>query len=679
MPRYWVPLSVLIFILHHPFRLQAETTTEKNYLGINIGAPNDYDGCLLYADAMKTARDWGTPETDGVEPLPQRVLDANGWPTVDAAIVVWDGLERDNSGAYQLSFESNSQSVSIDILGATGTIDRVMHDPKNKKTTAEIVLSDKTQKSCSLRFMHTNGGVRNVTFMRPIAPGSRQSHAATERFSRNFLKAIAPFQALRFMDYLATNSNRQKYWKNSSNPILSRIEPTATSYQSSENKASQAAGYGWQGRGGPWEDIIELCNLTGKDAWINVPFEADDDYVRQLAALFHQGNAHTKQTGLKPTIKLYVEYGNELWNTANAFDGNRNHELAVKEKAKGDPYGYNQAINEPNNEWYWAYRRIGRKLVEISQIFRKQFGDARMMTQVRPVLAWQLGNEVTGIEPLHYLESVYLPKFIPKKSVPDVIYGGGGSAYYGPNNESNKLTLSNFWQNDTMNVHTWIKSGIAQDSHLCAAFGLKHLAYEGGPSMDNTGHSEDVKAAAHMDPRMENALIEHHNTWSEWAGDLLMYYTLGQDYQWGFVKPIDSLTSPKYRAILALANKPRAEVKSYRTVPNTTMGNQFDLSNSWQKAGSSPEPTDIRAGEWRSYTYRANTSGKYNVTVNFKKGSGQAIVFSDGEPIVNKKISGSGETGMATVQWNKGVHSIRIKLASGSATVTSLAILKAGS
>jgi hypothetical protein len=300
-----------------------------------------------------------------------------------------------------------------------------------------------------------------------------------------------------------------------------------------------------------------------------------------------------------------------------------------------------------------------------------------MMTQVRPVLGWQLGNEITGIEPLHYLESVYLPKFAPKKSIPDFIYGGGGSAYFGPDNESNKLTPSNIWKDDTMNIHTWARSGITQDMHVCAAFGLKRLAYEGGPGMDNTGHSEETKANAAIDPRMGTALIEHHNAWSEWGGDLLMYFTLVHDYQWGFVRPIESLISPKYRAIVTLSDKPRAEVKYFRTVPSTTAGNQFDLANSWRKAGSSPEPADIPAGEWRSYTFNVTAPGKYNVTVNYKKGSGQVIVFSDGEPMIMKKVSGAGETGGTLVRWNKGVHGIRIKMASGSATITSIVIHKA--
>jgi hypothetical protein len=128
----------------------------------------------------------------------------------------------------------------------------------------------------NLTFSGTNGGVRNVKLLRPIAPGSTATHAPTEDFSRVFLSAIAPFHALRFMDYLATNGNIQQHWSD-------RVTPANATYN------VEATGYGWEGKGGPWEYIIKLCNQTRKDAWINIPFDADDDYVRQVARLFRDG------------------------------------------------------------------------------------------------------------------------------------------------------------------------------------------------------------------------------------------------------------------------------------------------------------------------------------------------------------------------------------------------------
>jgi hypothetical protein len=72
-----------------------------------------------------------------------------------------------------------------------------------------------------------------------------------------------------------------------------------------------------------------LANETGKDAWINIPAKATDAYVTNVANLFKYGSdginpytsvqAHPVYPPLNPNLKIYVEYSNEVWNTASAF------------------------------------------------------------------------------------------------------------------------------------------------------------------------------------------------------------------------------------------------------------------------------------------------------------------------------------------------------------------------
>jgi len=52
-----------------------------------------------------------------------------------------------------------------------------------------------------------------------------------------------------------------------------------------------------------YEWMIDLCNRTGRDMWINLPAFADHDFMTQLATLIH--------TNLDPKLKVYVEYSNE--------------------------------------------------------------------------------------------------------------------------------------------------------------------------------------------------------------------------------------------------------------------------------------------------------------------------------------------------------------------------------
>ena len=84
-------------------------------------------------------------------------------------------------------------------------------------------------------------------------------------------------------------------------------------------------GDGWQGKGGPWEHLILLANLTKKDAWINIPAKATDAYVRNVANMFKYGsdgvNPYTTTQKnpiyppLAPGLHVYVEYSNEVWNS----------------------------------------------------------------------------------------------------------------------------------------------------------------------------------------------------------------------------------------------------------------------------------------------------------------------------------------------------------------------------
>ena len=70
-----------------------------------------------------------------------------------------------------------------------------------------------------------------------------------------------------------------------------------------------------------FETMIQLANTLNADPWINIPTAADDAFVKQLATLI--------KTRLKPTLKCYIEYSNENWNTR--FPGFNYSEAKAKE------------------------------------------------------------------------------------------------------------------------------------------------------------------------------------------------------------------------------------------------------------------------------------------------------------------------------------------------------------
>ena len=635
----------------------------QNYVGINVGSVFDWEGNIIFADAMKQARPWGTVASNGNDALPASSLDAHGWPVDDAAVVVWAGLLRDNSGAYALSFESNSGAVFVSLFLTNGSVSNQVFDPVAHVTTAQVVLTDPSSNVCGLRFTNTSGGVRSVKFMRPIAPGSATSQVFTDNFSVPFLSAIAPFHALRFMDYLSTYGNPQIHWSE-------RVQPDYASFNRSPSN------YSWLGTGGAWEYIILLCNQTKKDAWVDVPLYADDDYITQLATLFRDGDAFTGNAGLDPSVKLYIEYDNEVWN----FDLNLDHALAVSEHANGDPYYY--AGDGESNDWGWAWRRVARRAADISLIFRKVFGDARMMTQIRPVLEWQQANgQGTGSEGLIYTESLYIPHFAPGKTVNYLFYGGGGSAYYYPDNNSDSLDPTGIWTTGTMNPLVFGPESLQADMHLCAAFGLKRLAYEGGPSFDNTGHSESVKAQAWASAEMGTEITAQHNVWSQWGGDLLLYYTLRpNDYQWGFSHAINDLTLPKYVAAAALAGAPRAAAAHGNPPSVSVPGQSYDLKNWSANTSWMGSVVDFSNGDWVHYLFNIPMDGVYEVQVaNHRTGSGGSVdLLTDGVFTSSWTASATSQTQTQLVNLTKGLHSVRLRAPGAQVEVASVLLSPSG-
>jgi hypothetical protein len=147
------------------------------------------------------------------------------------------------------------------------------------------------------------------------------------------------------MDWLSTN--------HSANAIVSWADrPTR------ERKPTEA-------EGARWETIVELANTVRRDPWINIPVRANDDYVRNLATLLRDT--------LDPSLAVYVEYSNELWN--GTFDQFAIHrDLAAAEAASPSSALRFDGATDPNA---WTFRRTGKRTKEIADIFASVWGSRR--------------------------------------------------------------------------------------------------------------------------------------------------------------------------------------------------------------------------------------------------------------------------------------------------------------
>ena len=640
------------------------TTTQSNYFGINIGSDLDWETNRVFADAMKSSRAWGTTSDAGAT-LPTSALDANGWPTQDASLYVWAGIGQ-MQGTYALSF--NGQAT---VVPSSGTIANKAYNSTTNLTTATLAYTDTDSNSyLTLTFTNTkrtqasgtNSGITNVALMRPSAVGSTTPLASTQVFNPPFLAALSNFAVLRTMDFSATNGNEIVHWSDRTRP--------GDASQAIGNPSAPAGG--WEGPGGAWEYAILLANQTSKDLWINVPLNADDDYITKLAQLMRYGSDGTTpytsaQTspvwpGLNSNLHLYVEFSNEVWNTAGAFAGTENHTEAVAEVNAGDsPLNF----DGDTNDWYWAWRRPAEKTVQISTIFRSVWGDAAMMTTVRPVLESQLGYaDGPLLQAMHLMVDYYdNPTKVSSPQPPGYyIYGLGGSGYYGPTDLSSVNSIFS-------TMASGFVSAVQSDVDYALPFGLRRIAYEGGPSLDSTGdNSKDAnQAAAWADSRMEQVIVTEQNAWSQANGDLLVYFYLAGGYQWGFMSDVLSPASPKMSGIADILASPRSASTYGTPIPATLNASSANVPPAWLWSDGSN--TRMHDYKWTGFSVLVSTQAAFTVslTADSATSGAQAEILVDGNSIGTVTVPSAGNTSaLSTSTLSAGSHGILVRSLTGS-------------
>ncbi|MGE5469641.1 MAG: malectin domain-containing carbohydrate-binding protein [Bacteroidota bacterium] len=662
-------------------------SSSTNPLGMNIGGTSDWDQLRLFADVIAMSRDFMVANTNGNGPT-KVAVDSNGWPTSDFSFLVWAGMDQ-MQGTYAFSFTGQAT--------VTGNFSNLSlnYDPASNTSSGTFQYTNSGSSYLALNFAgtrrtatsSTGSGVTQIKLMRPLTPGSTQPHPVTELFNRATKAELAKFQVIRFMDFLATNASVQTNWSD-------RPRPTFASF-----KRNPGGAYGWQGLGGPLEHVIRLSNELGTDAWIDIPARATDDYVRKVAQLFAYGsdgvNPYTSPQSnpvyppLNPNLKLYVEYSNELWNSAGPFTQSSDNCKAASDElvssGGNSPLNYDRTWNGvawggSGFDWAKCWRRVAKRGAEVSVIFRSVFGDAAMMTRVRPVLMSQLGYAggplFSALQMMLGYYNNFAGNFVATPRPPNYyFYGAGGSAYYSPSSSVSSLTA--FFSDPRM-LPSGFTPPLQQDMAMVSALGLKRIAYEGGPSLDRTGGVRDpISAQAVNDPRMTTTMVNLHNAWSANGGDLLVYFTAAGDFQWGFTNNIYNLSTPKLAAIDQLRTATRAPVTYGTLIPGTVSGaSPVICSRNWtcaplQPATFAPGGSNVT---WANYAFRATSSAARSVTLSFSSAtSAQVAVYVDGALAGTQTTSG-GALIFNAGTLEPGVHGIIVRAVSGSFTLSSVAV-----
>lgn len=522
-------------------------------VGVNLEGLADWARMKPFADLMKTARPWGTPDEPWRPDVP---VDAEGWPMADAGVVVAVHSRDEGdpvaayrymaAGTYALSFTGRA---AVSTTASNGvSVRNYRYDAAANRSTADVEIGDGTTQ-LMLVFRETQGGVRNVSLLLPGYAGTGKT------FTDEFMAAIRPFGTLRFMDWLATNNNPVRSWQERTLP-------------SSATQASE--------RGVAFEYVVQLANEADKDIWINIPLHADDDYVRQLARLLKQR--------LEPGRAVYVEYSNEVWNTIFSQTGD-NADAAVAEALAGDRSLTNGSICTAAafersaggcNRWWAGYFRVGKKIAAISRIFAEVSGADAINGRVRPVYASQFADRNMAEQ---VLKNIATYRGQPRA----LIYGIATAPYYRLDPElSNSKSLSedavfaSFEESLRSEILPFFASGVGEKGRFSAGrayaggdwtspsqkalashYGLRSLTYEGGADYPQGEAGLAIKFRTSESPRAAEQLLRYVGRWHGCGNDLYMHFTLtspsGRYGYWGLTNDPRNLRAAKYQALARYA------------------------------------------------------------------------------------------------------------------------------
>jgi hypothetical protein len=270
---------------------------------------------------------------------------------------------------------------------------------------------------------------------------------------------------------------------------------------------------------------VELINETGKDAWINVPEHATDDFVHQLASFlrdkldFTRIAAARKKAGFTTPFELIVEISNETWNQGfSAY-------TSFLDAAKANPARYTGVYSGTYGPSWQSgsadLMKVGQieadRLVQISTIFRQELMAIGKSDIVAPALAgWALGPVYSDVG-LRFIKDNY---GAPKDYVRYVAI----APYFGPDDKQTG-SLDAIFTSAGQNIAS-MEATFGDFHKLADEYGLKMAAYEGGQSISGNDNLA-VKHLAQHDQRMYDAYAAYFALWKKSFGEsLFMHFDL---------------------------------------------------------------------------------------------------------------------------------------------------------
>lgn len=322
-------------------------------------------------------------------------------------------------------------------------------------------------------------------------------------FDPLFVNSLRPYKVVRFQGWQSTNVNTPVDWDR-------RPSATADVQDGPEGAAV--------------ENMVALANQAHLSPWFMMPWNADNRYETSFARYVHDH--------LDPSLQVYVELGNEVWN-----DGFPVSAQALKEgKAEGlgaDDHGARM-------------RRYAEHAVATFKIWQAAFGPdkARLVRVLAGQAVWPDGLRAA----LDYRDTAAQVDAIAMAP-----YFGFNFLYEAKSSLSDTAGLFRELPATVDKAADFIR----QDKAMADSYGLRLIAYEAGQHITYYGDDKTVIGRLNRDPRMEAIYDRYLAAWSREAGDLITIFAnqspLSSQAAWGLAEyPGQAMAeTPKRRAVLA--------------------------------------------------------------------------------------------------------------------------------
>jgi hypothetical protein len=468
------------------------------HFGMNLASVVDWTREWAFVDVFKHSRPW---IEHGPKPF---AYDAHGWPIFSPGQSVETLMVREIDGHYPagryVATWRGAGTVEVPGFDVAATVSRkpgrVEFDVRPADGGLQLTISGSDRRD----------PVRDI---RVSMPGFED---AKSPFHPLFLERLAPFDVLRFMKWQRTENSTTRTWDQRAKLDDARWSTDA---------------------GVPPEAMIDLANARGANPWFCMPHLADDDYVRRFAKLVKER--------LRPDLKAYVEYSNEVWN------------WVYPATHYADAEGKRLNLGKPSEGRYYAQRSV-----EVFRIWEEELGHDRLVRVLASqfVNAWLTEQVLTWQDAYKHADALAVAPYFGHEY---------GSAEAAPGIAN--LTAPQLLDRVGSEVDGPNRDQMLVQAALARKYGLPLIAYEGGQHLVGVGGAENnpaltaLFAAANRHPRMGEITRRHYQNWFAAGGGVYVAFVYAEAPSkvgsWGVLEFQDQpiADAPKYKAILDVLKK----------------------------------------------------------------------------------------------------------------------------